>query len=399
VSDEIAQAVAAYGWVPWTEGRWARRRGGREPVIARRRDRETSVEFINRLRWGRIDELACDFAADLAGRIPDGTLNTYRSDLNAILLPRIGDHWLVDCDNEAHANLVDSITTEANLIRLRAGERTLGALITWAHNKRRWPDDRPAFGGREPRAARVKSKVSATPVDVADVKSLITLEDCPTFNETAAYGEAVGDAAAQQWGEAARILGELPKVQYLIGGRISATFASHASGWHRALQSVHIVFQVNRSRSWPTLTTELDRFKPPLILDKAKMPEGRYARVWEWAVPYLDEFYLRAARERGGWAFATLIDSKRPLDRVEKLLRDVRADPTVNYPWTSHWHRHAYASVNMASREDGGHNRSPATVAGWLGDGIEVVERTYWHGAGEPEPGWSSTPPAPRNTR
>jgi hypothetical protein len=120
--------------------------------------------------------------------------------------------------------------------------------------------------------------------------------------------------------------------------------------------------------------------------------------VWEWAIPYLDDFYNRAARERGGCAFATLIDSKRPLDRIETLLRDVRHDPSVNYPWTSHWHRHAYASLNMASREDGGLNRSPATVAGWLGDGIEVVERTYWHGAGNPEPGWSATPP-PRRVR
>ena len=389
------------GWISYSDGRWSRT-SGKVAVVTRRRADESDLVLFDRLRWGRFDALVVDMIAALTGNIPTGTLNQYRSDLNVLLLPRIGDLWLVDADDDAHADLIDKVISATNAGRLDAAERTLGVVISWAHEKGRWPKGRPAFGGREARFARVKSKKAAQPADIADVKGLISLEDCPTYGETCAYGAAVGDAAAQQWGEPARVLGELPKIQYLIGGRISATFASHAAGFQLSRRTFHVVHQIDRSKSWPDISScrpnNLAAYKPPLILDKNKLPTGRYARLWGWGLPYLEDFFSRAARERGGWAFATVLDSKRPLDRVEKLLRDVRHDPAVNYRWTSHYHRHAYASLNLATKHEGGYNRSVATVAGWIGDGIALTQRTYWHGTSEPEDGWSDRPPPIRAT-
>ena len=73
-------------------------------------------------------------------------------------------------------------------------------------------------------------------------------------------------------------------------------------------------------------------------------------------------------------------------------LREVATE--CGYPYTSHWHRHAYASLNLAPISDGGYDRGVPKVAEWLGDTPTSVVKTYWHSVSEVvHTGWSRRRP------
>lgn len=383
-------------WRIWGDGRGARTTRTGQVIAARPNPGESRERFEERLRWGRLDELAVDFIASMKDLSPDGTIRQYRSDLNVMVLPRLGDMWLVDCDATSYDAFAKDILQAKGRDRHAAAKRTMGALISWAHEQQRWPVGVPAFGGADHRKAYDRSLRRNAPVSSADKhRGLIGLEHCPTVAETWAFGDALGAAAAAKWGEQARPLGELPKVQYLTGARIATAFALRDASFNLTRGTCFIIDQFDRNRPWLGTCAggTVADVEPPLVLAKDKHPDGHEAALWEWALDELEPI-LAGAAHRGGWLFATLIPSRRPLDAAEALIRNVRA--ATGYCWTPHWHRHAYASLNLAIEEDGGYARNIATVAGWLGDGIEIAQATYWHPSTSAQPGWSSRRPARR---
>ena len=290
----MSRELASVGWERTGDGRWIRDHGGGFVVVTTQRVGEGDEAFAERLRWGRFDELVVDYVCDRRGVIPDGTLRQYRSDYNAVLRDEIGEVFLTDCDDAAHGRLVEAVAKTHGAHRLDAAERTLGAVITWAHDRRRWPTGCAPFGGRDARSARKRSAKASAAMSLSATKSLISLEDCPTWEETCAYGEALADAAASEIGDAARVIGELPKLQYVTGSRIAATFAMHASGLLSARGVYHSLFQWDRSKAWRG-------GDPPLILEKSKRADGRYAQIWDWALPWVRSCSpVRCASATGG---------------------------------------------------------------------------------------------------
>ncbi|HYD08794.1 MAG TPA: hypothetical protein VEA78_01720, partial [Acidimicrobiales bacterium] len=178
---------------------------------------ETIEAFRDRLHWGRMDDLAIAYAADQANKAIASTLGQYRSEISTLLMPLYGETWLVHCDDNAYDELLDIATTRSYGHYDRA-HRTLGAVITWAVTKKRWPKHVQPFGGADYRRAVHKQKMRDAPARPAGTRGgLISLEDCPTFADIRSFGDVLGDAAASEWGEPARTLGELPVVQYVTG--------------------------------------------------------------------------------------------------------------------------------------------------------------------------------------
>lgn len=383
-------------WTVWPDGdRGARTISTGDRITARRRSDETAEAFAERLRWGRLDELIIDWVRHLKADSPKAKLTTrqYRSDCNAVILPELGDLWLVDCDATRWRTFARSLAKRQGVGRLEDAQRTVGALITWALDEDRWPA-LPAFGGQERRRAIQKSVVSYAPVTSArSGKRRIKTSDCPTVEQTWDFADALGDAAAAKWGEDARPVGDVVRAQYLTGARIATAFAFAATDFDLDRRLAFIHRQVDRTASWAIkgLDAEaLKSFVPPLELVKQKNPDGHEASLWEWA----DDDIARILGQTDGrseWLFATCIPSARPLDAFEQLYREVRREK--DYKWTSHWHRHAYASLNLAPICEGGYGRGVATVAGWLGDGIKVVQDTYWHPSTDAPSGWSAHRP------
>lgn len=370
-------------------GRATRVTANGDRITTRRRNDETPEAFAARVEWGRFDELVIDFCHDGREKTDAGTLRQYRSDFNVLLLPLFGDLWLTECTDSAYDKLLAIADTRSHNAYERA-HRTLGALITWAVRKKRWPTHVPAFGGSEYRRVVHRDKVRSAPVDAQSGRGQIKIEDCPTWAETVEFADALGDAAAEEWGPHARALGRVPIVQYATGARIATAFAFHADQLRLRTGHVHLRWQIDRNTSWAPVqsVTPREGWQPPLKLIKQRRPDGHDAGLWDSVRHELVDLAEAATARRGGWFFATLIpDCKRPLDRFEVLEREVRKQ--VGYRWTSHYHRHAYASWNLTPRSDGGYGRSLRTVAEWLGDGVNITARTYWHPSVEVVDGWA----------
>lgn len=372
-------------------------------IDADRRENETLEAFEQRLAYGRIDELIIDWICTLEGNgdpdaaeAPALTVRQYRSDSNVLILPRLGGHWLVDCDLAAYRTWATKVTKSHGVDRFAdAAARTLNACLTWAHVNDRWPSDHAAFGGFDARKAVVlkRRRSQRTPSKPKQRASLISLEDCPMFDVTQEFGWHLAEAAVELWGEQARPLGKLPEVQTLTGTRIAEAFVLHTGEFNLSAAQAHVTWQTNRDASWKK-QPDLADFDPPRILAKTGLPDGHPVALWEWGMPILDEVLDHADEHHGGWLFAACIpNSKRPLDRFETLYREVRRRHDVSYPFTSHWHRHAYASYNLAPENRGGFDRSIDEVAEWLGDDPGTVRDTYEHSSRRRRPGWSSRRP------
>jgi len=337
-----------------------------------RRVGEPIEAFNERARWGRFDEFAIAFAADLDRKYAPGTAGQYRSDINVMLLPTLGDMWLTECD----AHSLDLVLSELDgrTLRQEAAIRTLGSMATWAVNERRWPTDTPAFGGPEYRRARRRNLRAAAP---AKRNEKIHVRHCPTIDDAVELAGALELEARNRYTidrHTARQIGQVPVVQLLTGTRIAETFALQKASFSADLSTVHVHAQFHRRG------TQLGN-QPPVA--PPKYGTMRTAVVWEWAAELLEETVDSAeqhlfprASGRGRW-----------IDTWEKLCRKVRVD--LGYRWALHYHRHAYVTTNLAPAEDGGYGRSIPDVATWVGDLPSTIVDTYWHPGQAHPSGWS----------
>jgi hypothetical protein len=360
-------------------------------IDADRRSNETVDDFETRLAFGRLDEHLIDWLDELGGSgdpgratVPTGTFDTYRSDANCYLLPGLGDLWLVDATYARYRDWGDEIVTTKNLGRLKAATRTLDSFITWAFYNDRWPIHVAPFGGKEARAAYRTTKTKTTRRTRRTLngrtptkKGKLSLHDCPTIERTLEFGEVLGQAAADRWGEGARCLGDVPIALYATGSRIATGYAFHNDSFSPQTGTVHLVDQIARKVAWTRPRGDLAAWEPPLTLIKQKHDDGYTALLWDEMVPIVEEIMERAESTGGWWFAAAQPDNDWPLDAFERLYLEVRR--SANYPFVTQMHRHAYASWSLAPVPDGGHGWDVATVAGCLGDNIDIVTKTYLH--------------------
>lgn len=376
-----------------------------ERLDATRRADETVEAFERRLAHGRMDELIFDWIADISGdgdpdaaEAPVLTVRQYRSDANELIIGHLGGQWLTDCTLAVYKKWATKVIKEHHVDRFAAAAaRTLNSCLTWAHDNGRWPSDHAAFGGTDARKAVVhrRRRAKSAPTNPHGRDDLVSLEDCPLFEEAAAFGMCLGDAAVERWGEQARPLGRFPEVEYLTGTRVAECFALHTRHFKLRSESAHVKWQIDRSKAWtkPNLA-DLSRFGPPRVLAKTGLPNGHPVQLWEWGIEILAGIVAVADEHYGGWLFAACLPQyARPLDEFERFYREVRNRKDVAYPFTSHWHRHAYASYNLASEMQGGYERSVDDVADWLGDHPDTIRRTYAHGGRKRQSGWSAHRP------
>lgn len=357
---------------------------GRSTAVARHRAGETAEQRARRQRWGRLDELAIDFINDTEDTTVAKTHQAYRSRLNSLVLPVVGDRWVVDCDHDALAVVLEHARARGDT-RVEAALSVIGSLVNWATapDVHRWPPDVPAFGGPDTRRGQRRADRRLRAQDSRT--ELIKVSDCPTVEQTWAYAEAVRWEAVRMWGPAAAHLGDLPKVQYVTGARIGELVALNGNDYDPDAHTWWIEWQYDREASW--------EYGQPMPLAPTKNAYPRYAHVWEWAgEEFLDKVAHGAVRDRDGVLFAPPTREHRSwIDTLETLLRAVAR--ATGYGFTPHWHRHAYASLNLAPVADGGYDRGVPRVADWLGDTPASVVKTYWHSTGDAAHGWSARRP------
>lgn len=382
----------------WSDGRAVRSTIAGDVPTRRRKD-ETQEQLEARVRGGFIAELVPDWITGMRATRAKGTVRQYRTDYNSLIKPTLGSTWLTDCNAAAYRAFLEAVIDEKGHSRFLAARRTLGALTTWAVTEHRWPAGYAPFGGSEFRKAAGRELARHAAVTAtATERSLITIDDCPTWDETCAFADTLADAAARRWGDHARALGQLPKVQYLTGTRIAETFVLRTRDFDLRRGTCHVARQGDRNSRWPLLHDHSpeahEAFDPPVTLTKNKRRRGHTASLWEWALPELEALLADAEKGRGGWLFATLLPYKWPLRELGDFIGEVRHK--VGYKWTPHAHRHAYISWNLMPTSENGYGKAPGTVATWVGDLPSTVSSTYWHPSVDPEQGWSRHRPGQR---
>ena len=379
-------------------------------------------------------ELALLWMSRGGGAVSDTTFTQYTRDLRKWILPFEGATPLCECTADAYLHLFRELAAyrrcddpevaaraqraakrtrerPSRAIHPRAGGasdmagvsesvyrrvvRTLGAVMTWARREKLWPMGWLPFGDPLSQRAAHKQFFSlgrAYDAQTSRTQGLIDISLCPTITQTRKFGEALTAAAVNRWDDSAAYIGQAPLVQFITGCRVSELLVCHADqfsldgpaatltvaaqlgdgGWRVSGRGRHGVVGA------PTL-------KPP----KNKSP--RQVELWPWAVGPISEACDEARAERDGWLFAP----PRPIKAWARGFIDVYAAAAIEsgYPFTSHWHRHAFASYNLAVRSQGGYGRNPRQVADWLGHAnVALTTRTYWHPTPN-EPGWGDHEP------
>lgn len=327
-----------------------------------------------------------------APRLSPGSFPSYAGDIKTID-KAIGRTPLSAChDHVVYQQLFTALDQAgASESKRRCVARTLGSICTWAQGTKWWPHRHDMFGHG---AARGKIKRSAFRAGAeADAKAgrtspPIEAKDCPSVEETLAFCQTLRDVCTDRWGPNAGYLAGYPITQYVTGGRYLEVFAYEPSAFNLASScpTIDIRFQVNKYVPY-------EDGRPSLKLPKNGA--ARRAGIWDWATEELERIVADACQHRRPFLFMAPSPDLSTFTRQFLSAYQV-AQEAAEYPYTSHWHRHAYASFNLATPVEGGYGRSLKVVSGWLGHTkTDITASRYWH----PQPaeqGWSSHRPGER---
>lgn len=350
--------------------------------VARRRPSENDATFEARRRAGRFDD-ACVAFIDFARRIyAPNTVRDYRRDLNA-LLDLYGDRWVADLTARDFDRAL-AIFAEQAPSKPRAIIRTVGSFLAWATSPEadRLDRDHAVFGGTYGVSARNKT---ANP---SRTTKRIRMQDTPTWDQTLELSEVFTRTVVDRWGPEAAYLGALPLIQHATGTRFREALVLTADDFLLDQRIVQI------RRQWEEGTPFTDRYGA--IPDReVKNHKYHEALIWGWALEEGLRQVIEDARTRhpNGWLFAPPETAKRVRTWDKNLMEKMNKDMKALSGYTSHYHRHAYATQMLAPPEEGGYGRSVPTVAACLGDTVAEVVKTYWHPVDALDPSWDLTRP------
>lgn len=319
-----------------------------------------------------------------APKVQVGSMKKYWNELQRWVLPAIGSIPLHRCDLDTYQAIFTHLDNHDTSESERRGvARTVGAVASWAAGSSWWTLPTDPFGLH---SARNKVKYAAfakgASVDIAAGRTVerITTDMCPTLDQTIEFGAVLADVAEDLWGPSARYVGDAPIVQYLTGMRLGELLAAQVDDFdlRSHMPTVYIPRQYDKTK----------RCTPVGPITKApKSKRPRHAALWTSTSELLTDIVGRARAEGRGVLFVPTKAQTSWFRRFE-VAYGIAAGEAA-YPYTSHWHRHAYCSLNLASRDENGFGRSAAAVAAWVGHrDPEVLRIRYWHPL-PLEDGWS----------
>lgn len=308
------------------------------------------------------------------GTLQDDSWEKYRSNLPRILrttgatLLENADHdWYV----RFHAALLEPSEHDplgATCSTLEAIATVVGSCATWVLENSGYDGPRIAGEGSLRNVHRRFRSLARAAHKTTSPK--IRATHCPSLEEILAFGVTLGELAARRWGEEYRCWQHAPLMQFVTGARLmelpvltveSFDFDDLRDAW------VAIDFQYRDGAHTPG--------SPNLGPTKNKKP--RTASLWWWVSEHLAPILAEAEGRPG----KLLLPIPPHLKTGKRRLQDLYNQAIVEhgYQWTSHWHRHAYVSWNLATRAESGYGRSPAAVAEWIGHyDTGLIERRYW---------------------
>jgi hypothetical protein len=273
----------------------------------------------------------------------------------------------------------------------RCVARTLATICGWAQETSWWPHQHEMFGhATSRRKIRRSAFEKGRDADIAAgrVPERIRWDTCPTFEATLIFSRTLTDVAVDRWGKKAAYLGSFPVTQYLTGARYGEGLAHRPTEFTLAGPEprIWIPAQIDKNINYvngcPTLKTP-------------KNGKERTAYIWESMVEVLEPIVADAEEHGRPHLYMSPVPDLKTFPRQFIEVYALAAE-VADYEYTSHWHRHAYASYNLASTAEGGFGRSLKTVAEWLGHAkTDLTDKRYWHPSGLAE-GWSSHKPGER---
>jgi integrase len=296
---------------------------------------------------------------------PDGTIASYKSDWNTHMADEIG---AVRCRDAAlwHYKAVFQRLARAGASEAVVNNvaRTLGAIRKYGFEGGFFIDEN-TFGAAQQRQDLVADYRRRARIARAEEDKLIGLDVCPTVGDVADYAASV---EVEYPGYGARLVW----LGFATGLRICELLALKADSINLETMTVAVDWQLDRYRAWPAV-------RPP------KGGKRRKARLWPAYADVADSLIKDAVRREGpehGWLFPRHRSETKWADQAGHLA--TAAKQKCDWSWTFHWTRHAYASWNLAPKDEGGYGVHPARVQKWLGHArLKTTLDTYVHGPRE----------------
>jgi integrase len=327
----------------------------RGPAVAGPKSDATLAELVQHM----IDSMRAE-------KREDGTITAYKSNWNTHLADEIGSvrrreaalwHYTAVFQALARAGASEAV--------VRNVARTLGAIRKFGFRHGYFRDEN-TFGAAHERQDFVADTRRLARIARADEGGRISLDICPTADDVADYAAAF-EAEYPGYG------GRLVWLAFATGLCICELLALRWDSIDLVSMTVAVDWQLDRHKAWPAV-------KPP------KGGKLRDARLWpayaDVAASLIADALAREGEEHG-WLFPRHRSEKKWADQAGHLATAVKR--RCGWQWTGmHWLRHAYASWNLAPKDEGGYGFHPARVQKWLGHArLKTLLDTHVHGPRE----------------
>jgi integrase len=279
------------------------------------------------------------------------TIRQYRGDYNKWVPPEIGELLLPQLSRQHWTGIFSHVSVEGSPSVVTNVSRTLSALLTWADEWEYFGPDLP-FGltsaARAEKVRKAKLEASRRREVSGTTGRGIRLEQCPGMEDDTALAEAV-ELVYPGYGRRMVWLG------LGSGLRIGELLALRTEHVDLEKGIIHVTQQLDRNNHWPATT----------------LPKGgkvRDAFLWTALVPIAASLAQDASAHDAddpGWLFPRHRSTVGWADMAGHLVGE--AVHAIDWAWTFHWLRHAYASWLLAPPAVGGYGRAATDVQRWLG--------------------------------
>jgi integrase len=294
---------------------------------------------------------------------PVGTIRAYKSNYNTWVPPAVGAVRLHDLRRRHWTTVFDALAASASPATATNVNRTLRALIAFCEERDLLPGD--AFGTPERQRQTTATQAIRHAARHADAgcgsRAAIELGRCPDMQSVLEFA------------------GALERVYPRYGRRL--VLSGLATGLRICELLALRVEDVDLIRGFVVVDKQLDRYQHWPAVRPTKGSDTRDALILGAFSEVLESLVADASRPDApdpGWLFPRHRSELSWADQAGKLVGAARRD--IDWPWTFHWLRHAYASWLLAPRSIGGYGRSASEVKEWLGHKkLSTTLDTYVH--------------------